>query len=153
MVATRQQIIGKVNPFLYADEENCKELLKKFNLHLNKDYSFNFINETISNIGSKLKNKQDIVEVFGLLDYYDYNKSIDILKNAFGILNKRGVLIICNVIENKEQIILDKVFQWKLFYKSKEELRSIVYAAGFNKDKTILIKEQLGIYNIIVSQK
>ena len=147
----------KINIILVDKDEKAllysKELLKKFNLHLNKDYSFNFINETISNIGSKLKNKQDIVEVFGLLDYYDYNKSIDILKNAFGILNKRGVLIICNVIENKEQIILDKVFQWKLFYKSKEELRSIVYAAGFNKDKTILIKEQLGIYNIIVSQK
>jgi len=147
----------KINVIMSDKDESAllysEELLKKFNLHLNKNYNFKFLNGTSSTIGSKLKNKQDIIEVFGLLDYYNYDKSVDILKNAFDMLDKEGFLIVCNVTENKEHIVLDNVFSWKLFYKHSDELKSIVCDAGFNKNNIILINEPLGIYNIIIAQK
>lgn len=150
----------KINITLADKDESAllysRELLKKFNLHLNKNYAFRFLNETSSMLGSELselKDKQDIVEVFGLLDYYGYEKSVDILKHIFNILHKDGVLIVCNVTENKERIVLDKVFHWKLFYKEDEELRLIVKKAGFSDNNIRLIKEHLGIYNIIIAQK
>jgi SAM-dependent methyltransferase len=80
--------------------------------------------------------KFDLIYSAGLFDYFTEEQSKSIIANLFDHLNEGGQLIIGNAdINVTGQAIMNELLNWKLIYKSKEQL--IRMAGDISKDISI----------------
>lgn len=95
----------------------------------------------------------DIVEMVGLLDYYPEIPAIDLVSKVHKVLSPGGWLITCNISCNFEAPFVTKGINWKLIYRTPEELIEILTKGGFSDSDIKLIYEPMKIHLLAICQK
>jgi ubiquinone/menaquinone biosynthesis C-methylase UbiE len=95
--------------------------------------------------------KPQIVEMLGFLDYAKEEQAITFLKNINKSLDKKGILITCNINPNPEQHFLKWVINWPMIYRSPSQLINLAEKANFEDCEVIL--EPLKIHSILIAKK
>lgn len=94
----------------------------------------------------------DIIEVVGLIDYYDDRRSARLFKRIFDLLPPSGVFLTANIMPNPERRILHVLYNWpKMFYRTEKGLISLFQDIGFASQATY--KEPLNVYCIGLAYK
>ena len=99
----------------------------------------------------RIKGKFDVVEACGILDYFEHDDAISLVKIAIGFLKPDGVLIVSGMRKTKWATILSSLFSWDVIYRSPEELAEIIKSAGGTNIRVNVEKE--GIFIVATAQK
>ena len=99
------------------------------------------------------EHQPDIIEMVGVMDYFDKIASLDAISQIYDILNPQGTLITCNVRDNPEKLFLDRVLEWPMTYREPEELAEIMLSSGFDSQDVDIIYEPLLIHGVVVARK
>lgn len=113
-----------------------------------------FIQENILNFEIKdlEKNKYDIIEMVGLLDYFKRYEAVEIISKLSAMLKPGGIFITANICPNPEQRFVTDVIDWPLIYREPEELASLLIE-GDNFKKIRVIIEPVKIYAVALCEK
>lgn len=95
--------------------------------------------------------KFDIVETVGLLDYFEKDRAVRLIKNILTAMKDGGYLVVANVVPNSEMSFTHKTGWPKMFYRQPRDMEDILTEAGF-KNSDIII-EPLKIHMIAVAGK
>lgn len=129
------------------------DLGKKIAESFNVSASFKWIIDTASKIDLYIeKGTIDIIEMVGLMDYFNKEKSILICNKIFDLLKEDGLFIVGNICPNFEKKFVEKVGWPKMDYKTQDDFYDILYKAGFNK-KPYLVFEPLKVHIIGLARK
>lgn len=93
----------------------------------------------------------DIIEMMGLLDYFNRKRAIDIVRRIHKTLSLDGWLIVSNICPNLERPFITKGVGWSMIYRRPQELAEIMNEAGFSDYR--LIYEPLKIHGLAIAQK
>ena len=138
------------NALRYSEDLLTESKLSEI-MPLNK---YQWINNTAGSfLRESMENSIDIVEMVGLLDYFDEEKAVNIFKYIHKALKNDGVFITANICPNKEQKFLTNAIDWKMIYRTADELGLLLVKAGFLEPNIVLYYEPLGIHCIAVSKK
>lgn len=123
--------------------------------NLMEKYKLSWITDTAGNFYKHYRNggNPDIIEMVGLLDYFDETKSITLLSFIHEYLNENGFLITANIIHNREQKFISKVVGWPMVYRSPKNLIDSALAAGFSPQNIKVVCEPLKIHAVLVAKK
>ena len=115
--------------------------------------SFNWINGNASKISELVpENSVDIVEMVGLMDYFNQDKAVNILGQIHNTLKDGGFLIIANIQPNSEMKFVKNVGWLDMYYRTREDFSKIIHGAGFSKELKIIF-EPLKIHIIGLARK
>lgn len=110
-------------------------------------------------IGEFFKNEAEtvhggfsVVEMVGLLDYFDDEKAVDVFSKIRKVLANEGVLVTANICPNPEQPFITKVVDWRMIYRKPLELSLLLEHAGFQKKDQCIYQEPLLIHTVITSK-
>lgn len=95
----------------------------------------------------------DMVEMLGLLDYLDDSFAAKLICKIRLVLPPTGTFLTCNVCPNPERHFLKHVIDWDMKYRTGNDLRELMLAAGFEEDAVRIIHEPLGIHGLAVCRK
>jgi SAM-dependent methyltransferase len=96
---------------------------------------------------TKFSKKYDFIYSAGLWDYFSLELSLRILKRLTLSLKEGGKLLIANADSNcKEQEIMNKMLDWRLIYKSIDEMKSIGEQLGL---KYKVFQDDFGAFNYL----
>ena len=141
--------------FLDKNPEALKysqKLLKDYNLDDSNDYSW--INGTAGSFVRGCKKDQfDIIEMVGLLDYFNDEKAVEIFKDIRNTLSLGGYFITANINFNSEQRFVTRVVGWDMIYRTGEQLGELLLKAGFSQDEVQVYYEPLKLHSIAVVNK
>lgn len=118
--------------------------------------SLNWVQDTVGSYLDKnkdLNNKFDVVEIVGLLDYFDDEKITKIFSGIYQILDDGGIVITSNINHNSEEKFLTKVIDWPMVYRTAEELATLVNVAGFKFENIRPFYEPLKVHGLVVAKK
>lgn len=87
-----------------------------------------FIRGTASNLPP---NSMGIIEMVGLIDYFLDQAAIKLLTAARRALAEDGFFLTCNIVSNLERGFVTKVINWKMIYRSPEQLTRLLSESGF----------------------
>ncbi len=128
------------------------ELGKKISGEFNVNNYFNWINDSASNIKDLIpESSMDIVEMVGLLDYFDYEKGKNILTQINNTLREDSYFIVANVYPNSEIKFVENVDWPKMCYRTKEDFIKLIKDSGFSKLETTI--EPLRVHIIGLARK
>ena len=134
--------------------EYSKGLLKEYSLLEDPRFRFTWMN---GNAGTLIKamnqNSIDIVEMVGLLDYFDDKKAKSIFSDIHNILSIGGIFITANINDNSEKKFMTKVIKWPMIYRTCDHLGELLISAGFKKTDVRLHYEPLKIHGVAISKK
>jgi chemotaxis methyl-accepting protein methylase len=131
--------------------EYSKRLSKEIN-HLN--INLEWINDTVGNyFKSNPVKKFDVVEMVGLLDYFDDKKVLETFNSIYNILQEGGILITANVCHNKEEVFITKILDWEMVYRYPGELANLAEKAGFRYNNIRAFYEPLKVHGLVVAKK
>jgi SAM-dependent methyltransferase len=94
-----------------------------------------------------------IIELVGLLDYFDDRHAIFLLEKVFRVLIPGGFLITGNIAPNLETPFVTKGVGWSMVYRTPEELRTLLVHSGFLSDRIRVVQEPLGIHTLTIARK
>ena len=115
----------------------------------NKDFSFNWIEGTVNTFLENHNEKFTIIEMVGLMDYFDNEKALNVFSKIYKILEQDGVFITANINHNTEKKFITKAIGWPMIYRKAEELAELVHEAGFNHEKMDIYYEPHKIHSIV----
>lgn len=122
---------------------------------LGKSYNFRWINDSAFNFPSHFAkdNLPNIIEMVGLLDYFDDER----VKRIFNLIKDNiaddGYLITANILDNNEKKFVTKVVGWEMIYRKAEELAAFIEKSGFKKENIKVFYEPLRVHSVIVAKK
>jgi len=120
---------------------------------LNLENNFEWVHGNASEISTIFPSRKfNIVEIVGLLDYFDFNRAVKLMSMSRELMNENGFIIIANVMPNKEQPFVHKTGWPAMFYRKPEEVRRLLIASGFTHSNDI-ITEPLKIHCVGIGQK
>lgn len=157
------EVVDKIKPtskinFTFLDKnpeaaEHSKLFISKSEyLNNNNNFTFNWINDTVNNFLEHHDQKFTIVEMVGLMDYFNDEKALNVFKNIYNILEEGGVFITANINHNSEKRFVTKAIGWPMVYRRAEELGILVHKAGFDHEKMDIYYEPHKIHSIIKAQ-
>lgn len=115
---------------------------------------FEFICDTAGSIVKTSKHfKPHIVEMVGLMDYFDTKKSIEVCGKVYNSLVNDGYFLTGNVKKNREKIFLDWGLLWPMIYKDEKKFEEIILGAGFKSEKVNIFYESFEVHGVSISQK
>jgi len=131
------------------------EYSKKLSVNLTHPHiDLEWIQDTVGGFFKKQSVKKfDVVEIVGLLDYFDDAKVLDTFTNIHTILNDSGILITANISHNEEEPFLTRIIDWPMVYREPEELALLAQKAGFKYNKMKVFYEPLKVHGLVVAQK
>lgn len=97
--------------------------------------------------------KVDLVEMVGLLDYFDDEKVVKTLSLINEILEDGGVLITANINHNKEKKFVTNVIGWEMKYRTHDELIDLLISAGFEEGELDVYTEPFEIHTVVSAKK
>ena len=97
--------------------------------------------------------RPNIIEMVGLLDYFDDSKVESIFKIIKENLSDGGVFITANVCHNKEVKFVTNLVDWRMKYRDAEQMVKLAISAGFDKDKITAYYEPLKVHTVLVIKK
>jgi SAM-dependent methyltransferase len=92
--------------------------------------------------------KPNIIEMVGFLDYRNDDQAIKLFQRIKAQLPEGGFFLTCNINKNPEEIFLNWVLLWRMIYRTKEQVQSLLENGGFHKSKVFY--EPLKIHSIAV---
>jgi len=95
----------------------------------------------------------DIIEMVGLLDYFNESDARYLFRLIYKHLSSDGWFIVSNVIPNIERPFVDRVVGWPLTYRRPGQLKNLLVESGFDKNRVRLFIEPLKIYTVALCQK
>lgn len=120
----------------------------------NDRYHFSWVRDTAGNFNRYTQGRPlDIVEMVGLLDYFDDEKVKQILSLIYEGLSEGGVLITANICDNRERRFITRVVGWPMVYRRAEDLIDLAISAGFDRPHIRIVYEPLRIHAIMVAGK
>jgi len=143
------------NPSIINIDKDKKaiEIGKKIALDNDLEEVFKWINSDVRDLDSIVaSNSFDIIEMVGLLDYFDDNKANSVLKIIYESLKKGGLFIVANIHFNNEMKFIENTGWPKMYYRDLSGMEKIVKDAGFKKEPN-LIFEPLKVHIITVVEK
>jgi SAM-dependent methyltransferase len=127
-----------------------REIAKEYNV----GSLFNWVQGDVREIDKFIDpNSAEIIEMVGLLDYFDFPNSIELIKKIYSKLKPGGVFIVANVHPNPESQFVQNVGWPKMHYKTTDELAQILHQSGFNEEYISLSYEPLLVHLIAVARK
>ncbi|MEI6345985.1 MAG: class I SAM-dependent methyltransferase family protein [bacterium] len=99
------------------------------------------------------ENEFDVVEMVGLLDYFNDAKTIETFTSIRKALKPGGILVTANIADNPERTFVTKAIGWDMIYRKAEDLAHLLGAAGFEYDKMKVFYEPLKVHSVIVAEK
>lgn len=109
---------------------------------------FEWIHGNAKETASLLPNRQfDIVEIVGLLDYFDTERVLRLLDNIKAVMNTGGTLLVANVSPNEEQPFVYKTGWPPMHYRTADNFAHLIKSAGFAVRDTIT--EPLGVHTVV----
>lgn len=129
------------------------EVGKKVALELDLQENFEWVHGNASEIKDKFPNQKfDLVEIVGLLDYFDFDRAVRLLGMSRDLLNDGGFIVIANVMHNSEEPFVHKTGWPSMYYRKPEEVREILESSNFKVPSDIMI-EPMKVHCIGVGQK
>ena len=114
---------------------------------------FKWINSDVRNLDSLVApDSIDIVEMVGLLDYFDDNRANAVMKVIHKSLKKGGLFIVANIHFNNEMKFIRNTGWPEMYYRGASDMERIVKDAGFEREPN-LIFEPLKVHIITVVEK
>lgn len=132
--------------------EYSKSLTKKCTAHA----QFSWVNDTVGGFFRSRTNearKYDIIEMVGLMDYFEDQKAIETFTSIREALNDGGILITANIRDNAERQFLTNAVGWKMIYREAEELAQLIVDAGFSRESLEVYYEPMRIHSVIIARK
>lgn len=115
--------------------------------------NFEWVHGTASEISTRFPSKKfDIVEIVGLLDYFDDERAIRLLKMSRELMNEGGFIIIANVMPNRERSFVHKTGWPNMIYRKPPEVTNLLIASDFNVHDELFI-EPLLVHCVAVGNK
>ncbi len=121
-------------------------------INFDNNFVFNWHTDTASNFPKYCQNL-DIIEMVGLLDYFDDEKTVDIFKIIYENLQHKGVFITANIDDNNERKFVTNFIDWRMIYRDGNTLKKLAMKAGFEEDKIKTFYEPLKIHTIMIATK
>ena len=152
---TEQQIV--VELLLIDWDDDAAPLIEHYASKCGVTNRVSFEPEHVFKFQHKLQQKgfvPDIVEMAGLIDYFEANTIVKLASKIRDVLPENGTLLTCHIHDNAEKDFLTYVIYWGvepvMFYRSREELDNLITQAGF---KTQCFTEPHKIHTICVGHK
>lgn len=139
--------------FLDKNPEAINYSRNLFDKKLDGHVQGKWINATANSFPSHIEGKFHIIEMVGLLDYYNDEKAIQLFNTIYNNLADDGVLITANIMPNKEQRFVTHLIGWEMKYRTPDKLVSLIESAGFPPDKITAYIEPIKIHCIIIAKK
>ena len=116
---------------------------------------FTYIIDNVKNLKKyKFKYRTDVVEMVGLLDYFDRQNAMELFKSIYDFLEPGNFFITGNIKKNSEEAFIKKSIGWEgMIYRSESDLLELFINAGFKKDKIKIYIEPQNIHMIAVAYK
>jgi ubiquinone/menaquinone biosynthesis C-methylase UbiE len=113
---------------------------------------FTWIGGKANELNQKLPDQKfDIVEIVGLLDYFDDERAVRLLDTVKSHLKSEGWIVAANVAPNSEMRFVENTGWPKMYYRTPDNFMTIFKKAGFLQCE--IIKEPLGVHMIIIGKK
>ncbi len=126
-------------------------LVKKFGIECPVEWTDVTLGTYLKN--SKGVNTFDIVEMVGLLDYFDNERAVEIFNRIYDVLNPAGKYITGNIIAHAEKPLLTRFAGWNVIYREPEEFLSLLTRSHFGKHTILVYVEPHRIHAISVAEK
>lgn len=95
----------------------------------------------------------DVVEMVGLLDYFDDERTVSVFERICDRLNKDAFFITANIVDNVERPFVENVVGWKMVYRTATELKDLIVRSGFAEDKVRMQYEPMVMHTLACSYK
>lgn len=95
--------------------------------------------------------KPDIIEMCGLTDYLHDSLAIALIKKIRRHLQPGGYYLTCHIHPNAEMYFLRQVVNWRMLYRTREQLEELLVNGGFLAMK--MHTEPHQIHSVAVAQK
>ena len=95
----------------------------------------------------------NIVEMVGLLDYFDDTKMHDLFENIHTNLAPGGYFITGNIAHNRERKFVTKFIGWKMVYRFAQEVARAMENVGFDPHNIRPYYEPMRVQSVVVAQK
>lgn len=111
----------------------CKEHLSKINFIKRNAVRF------------KSEKKYDLIWSAGLFDYFDDKIFVYMLKKLRGMVSSEGEIVIGNFSTNNPCKPFMEIFEWHLYHRSSQTLKSLAATAGFDAKQVSVEMEESGV--------
>ncbi len=95
--------------------------------------------------------KFDIIEIVGLLDYFDDERTRRLLGVARDVMASQGTLIAANVMPNSEVPFVHKTGWPQMVYRTEKSFRNLFESSGFVDIETVV--EPLKVHCVVIAKK
>ena len=113
--------------------EYSQNIAKEKSLLDRKNIKLSWIQGTAGTFLENLTEDFDIIEMVGLLDYFDDEKSLEIFKKVRERLtDELSAFVTANITPNKEEPFMSKFVDWRMTYRTPEQLKSLIENSGFS---------------------
>lgn len=130
-----------------------KALISDLGLDKSEIYTFRWVQDTASNFPSHLSSKLDMVEMVGLIDYFNDEKVVTLFRLIYNNLYEGGFFITSNISDNQEKKFVDNAIGWKMIYRSGEDLARLAVRAGFSEHNILVKYEPLKVHAVLIAHK
>lgn len=135
-------------------DESALNVGKALAKELGLESNFEWVHGMASEVGTRFPAKKfDIVEIVGLLDYFDFDRTVKLMVMSRNLMNEHGFIIIANVMPNMERPFVHKTGWPAMFYRKTDEIEKILKTSGFKCSSNDIIIEPLKIHCVGVGQK
>ena len=133
--------------------EYSKGLIEGTKFHSN--FSFEWIEGTANSymIGLNENENYHLVEMVGLLDYFDDKKVTQTIQSIYDHLHTGGALVTANIIPNREQPFVTKAVGWRMIYRQPEEFIKLITETDFGLKNTIGKIEPMKVHFVVKAVK
>ncbi len=113
--------------------------------------SFHWICGNARDVSTLVPNKRfDVVEIVGLLDYFDNERTVRLMKVARDVMHQNSVMVAANVMPNPEVSFVYKMGWPKMVYRTHKDFRVLFEKSGFTKIETII--EPMKVHCVIIAK-
>ncbi|HAS84756.1 MAG TPA: hypothetical protein DCS23_01625 [Candidatus Yonathbacteria bacterium] len=119
------------------------------------NYHFQWIVDRANNfpVHFDKNNQPNIIEIVGLLDYFDLNSIRRLFLSVYENLKDGGIFITSNIVDNQERKFITNVVGWNMIYKLPEHFHEIAIEVGFKDEDISIYYEPFKIHFVMVAKK
>jgi len=119
------------------------------------NYNFKWIVDKANNFPAHFdkNNQPNIIEIVGLLDYFDLDSIRRLFLSVYENLKNGGVFITSNIVDNQERKFITNVVGWNMIYKLPEHFHEIAIEVGFRDEDISIYYEPFKIHFVMVAKK
>jgi 1-acyl-sn-glycerol-3-phosphate acyltransferase len=130
--------------------EYSKRLAAEFGI-LEK-YNIRWIEDTASGyVKHFTDNAPNVIEMVGLLDYFNDDKSVSLFKLIRNTLGSSGTFVTGNIVDNSERPFVTNLIGWDMVYRKAECVAELLEEAGFERDQITPYYEPMYIQSVVVA--